>query len=212
MLFSCLACSNSQEFETGEIKTIGLIKNALEQLNRPKTFLDARSLIDRKKIDKANIPVLFVELETGQNGTLTPYPGQGIGQTWLGADGPTITFAQGVLKASRGMGDDVMGGASSMPPWDGLTEGKFFSRHVGYLSGNNQIQSVEFTCKIKKGVQEVIIVWDVPFKVTPYEETCNSSNIEINNVYFLDQNKMVRKSIQYHSPTIGYIMTERLER
>ena len=37
----------------------------------------------------------------GQNGTLTPYPGKGIGQTWLGADGATITMEQGVLKASK---------------------------------------------------------------------------------------------------------------
>ena len=174
--------------------------------------MDARGLIDREQIDKANIPVLFVELETGQNGTLTPYPGQGIGQTWLGADGATITFDRGVLKASRGMGDDVMGGTSSMPSWENTTEKNFYSRRVGFLSGNNQIQSVEFRCKIKKGIKEVIIVWDVPFNVTRYEETCDSSNIEVNNVYFLDQNKIVRKSIQYHSPTIGYIMTERLER
>ena len=37
---------------------------------------------------------------------LTPIPGQGVGQTWLGADGATITLDKGVLKASRGMGND----------------------------------------------------------------------------------------------------------
>ena len=80
-------------------------------------FVDARNLLSREQIDAAKIPVLFVELESGQNGTLTPYPGHGLGQTWLGADGATITLERGILKASRGMGDDLMGSSSSMPSW-----------------------------------------------------------------------------------------------
>ena len=68
----------------------------LELTLKPKIFFDARNLLNRKQIDAADIPVLFVELETGQNGTLTLYPGQGFGQTWLGADGATITLEGGV--------------------------------------------------------------------------------------------------------------------
>ena len=80
-------------------------------------FIDARYLLSREQVDAAKTPVLFVELASGQNGTLTPYPGQGFGQTWLGADGATITLERGILKASRGMGDDLMGSSVSIPPW-----------------------------------------------------------------------------------------------
>ena len=97
------SCSNAPETETGEIRTLQLLKKAFDDSSKPKRFIDARNLIDRKQIDAANIPVLFVELASGQNGTLTPYPGQGVGQTWLGADGATITLERGILKASRGM-------------------------------------------------------------------------------------------------------------
>ena len=99
-----------------------LLKKAFDSSNKPKQFIDARNLINREQIDAANIPVLFVELASGQNGTLTPYPGQGVGQTWLGADGATITLERGVLKASRGMGDDLMGSSSSMPPWSKINK------------------------------------------------------------------------------------------
>mgnify|MGYP001480897264 CR=1 FL=1 len=116
-LFVLTACSNTPELETGEIKTLKILKEAFNQINSERSFLDVKDVLTREQIDTANIPVLFVELETGQNGTLTPYPGQGVGRTWLGADGATITFNQGVLVASRGMGDDVMGGTSSMPAW-----------------------------------------------------------------------------------------------
>ena len=77
------SCSNTPELETGEIKTLSLLQQAFQQQNQAKQFVDARTLINRKQIDEAKVPVLFVELPSGQNGTLTPYPGQGIGQTWL---------------------------------------------------------------------------------------------------------------------------------
>ena len=112
-----VSCSNTPELETGEIKTLAILEQAFQQSNKPKRFIDARLLLTREQVDEAKVPVLFVELPSGQNGTLTPYPGQGIGQTWLGADGATITTDKGVLKASRGMGDDLMGSTSSMPPW-----------------------------------------------------------------------------------------------
>ena len=118
IISTLVSCSNSPELDTGEIKTLALIRNAFQESKKPKLFVDARNLLSRKQIDKAGTPVLFVELvASGQNGTLTPYPGQGVGQTWLGADGATITFQKGILKASRGMGDDLMGSFSSIPPW-----------------------------------------------------------------------------------------------
>ena len=111
------SCSNTPELETGEIKTLAILGKAFKQSNKSTQLVDSRSLLTRKQIDEAKVPVLFVELQSGQNGTLTPYPGKGIGQTWLGADGATIALDRGVLIASRGMGDDLMGSFSSMPHW-----------------------------------------------------------------------------------------------
>ncbi len=97
------------------------------------------------------MPVLFVGLTSGQNGILTPYPGQGDGQTWLGADGATITLGKGVLKASRGMGDDLMGSSSFMPPWSNIKKkAQTYSREVAHITGNNKISKRVFSCDIKK--------------------------------------------------------------
>ena len=54
------ACSNTPELETGEIKTLKMITNAIDQIDRPQSFVDSKKLITRKKIDSANLPVLFV--------------------------------------------------------------------------------------------------------------------------------------------------------
>ena len=208
------SCSNTPETETGEIRTLQLLKKTIESSNKPKRFMDARNLINREQIDAANIPVLFVELASGQNGTLTPYPGQGVGQTWLGADGATITLDRGVLKASRGMGDDLMGSTSSMPAWSSINKKtETYSRELNHITGNNEIFKRFLSCDIKKiGNGELIKIWDINFEVAKFEENCFDSSLTLKNTYHVDTTGIVRSSSQYHSDTLGYILLERLDR
>ena len=214
VIFALTSCTNTPDLETGEIQTFQMIKNAFEQQKHSKGFVDARTLLSREQIDAANIPVLFVELESGQNGTLTPYPGQGIGQTWLGADGATITMDRGILKASRGMGDDLMGSSVSMPAWSKIDNSvKTYRRELSYISGNNKILEHSFECSIEKNDRkEVIKIWDINFFVTKFKENCGNNEFEIKNTYYLDDQEIVRRASQFHSETLGYIFTERLDR
>ena len=208
------SCSSNSELETGEIKTIELIKKAIDDLSQPKVFIDSKQLLSRDKIDSFKSPILYVELDSGQNGTLTLYPGQGVAQTWIGADGATITLDGGVLKASRGMGDDLMGSSSSMPPWVTIkNEEANYLRKLHYLTGNNKISLITWDCKIKKhNRKETLVVWEVKFTVTKYLENCLNNEKIITNIYYLDKKNIVRKSLQYHSETVGHILTERLDR
>ncbi len=208
------SCSNAPETETGEIRTLQLLKKAFDSSNKPKRFMDARNLINRQQIDAANIPVLFVELASGQNGTMTPYPGQGVGQTWLGADGATITLETGILKASRGMGDDLMGASSSMPPWPKISyKSQIYNREIGHITGNNKIFNRVFSCDIKKTSSgDLVEIWDIIFKVNKFEENCSDGSFTVKNTYQVDASGIVRRSLQYHSDTLGSITIERLDR
>ena len=215
VLISILAsCSNAPELETGEIKILEIFDRALKQSNQSKQFIDARFLLNRKQIDEAKVPVLFIELPSGQNGTLTPYPGQGVGQTWLSADGATITLDGGIVKASRGMGDDIMGSSSNMPKWSKIDYNfKTYKREVSYLNGNNKIYKRIYKCNVQKSnKKELIKIWEVEFLVTKFAELCDYNGLEIQNFYYLDDREIVRKSSQYHSDTLGYISTQRLDR
>ena len=208
------SCSNAPETETGEIRTLKLIKDAIAGSRKPKQFIDARNLINREQIDAANMPVLFVELTSGQNGTLTPYPGEGVGQTWLGADGAIITLEKGILKASRGMGDDLMGSLSSMPPWPKINKKtETYSRELNHISGNNKISKRIFNCDIEKtSSSEKIEIWDITFEVDKFEESCSEGSFTFKNTYHVDGRGIVRKSSQYHSDTLGSVTIERLDR
>ena len=214
LIFALTSCTNTSELETGEMKTLHMLKKAFEGKKHSKTFIDAKALLSREQIDEANIPVLFVKLKSGQNGTLTPYPGQGIGQTWLGADGATVTMYQGVLTATRGMGNDLIGSSSSMPEWSKIGyDERSYKRELSYISGNNRIVKHSFECNIKKNKQkELIKIWELSFFVTVFEENCDSNGFEIRNTFYLDEQKIVRRSTQFHSNTVGYILTERLDR
>ena len=206
-------CSNSSDFETGEINAIKILRETFLAYNTPTKILDTRNIITREKIDDAKIPVLFMELENGQNGTLTLYPGQGVGETWLGADGATVTMKQGIIKATRGMRGDVMGSSSLMPPWADIKETSEYTREISYLSGNNQTESKKFSCGIRKNKKRLSVsIFDVDFNVQKYHEICTLGAEKINNVYFVDKKNIVRKSIQYHGPTLGYVTIERLDR
>ena len=98
LILTLMSCSNSADMKTGEIKNLQLLKQAFENRSDSKIFIQSRDLLSREQIDAAKTPVLFVELASGQNGTLTPYPGQGIDKH-TGADGATVTLQ--VKKAPR---------------------------------------------------------------------------------------------------------------
>jgi hypothetical protein len=207
------ACSNSSDLETGEIKAIKNLRDTLLASNTPTRILDTRNVISRKKIDDAKIPVLFIELQNGQNGTLTLYPGQGVGETWLGADGATVTLENGVIKATRGMRGDVMGSTSSMPSWADVKDTSEYTREISHLLGNNQTESKTYSCIIERDrKRSFVTIFDVEFSVQKHREICTHDAIKLTNVYFVDNQTLVRKSIQYHGPVLGHVTIERLDR
>ncbi|MDA7592270.1 YjbF family lipoprotein [Rhodobacteraceae bacterium] len=208
-----ISCSNSSDFETGEIKAIKMLRETLIAHKKSTILLDTRKIITRNKIDNAKIPVLFVELENGQNGTLTLYPGEGIGETWLGADGATITLQSGRIKATRGMRSDVMGSTSSMPPWSEIEDTSEYSRQISYLGGDNQTSFKTFSCIMKKhNKQSTITIFDVPFETQEFLEVCINGTEKLENIYFVDYKNVVRSSKQYHGAALGYLTIERLDR
>ena len=190
-----------------------MLRETINARKTPTTILDVRKIVTRKKIDKAKIPVLFIELQNGQNGTLTRYPGHGVGETWLGADGATITLENGKIKATRGMRNDLMGSTSSMPLWSDINETSEYTRKISYLGGDNKTYFKTFSCIMEKhDNQSSITIFDVQFETQEFLEVCINSKEKFENIYFIDDKNVVRRSKQYHGQAIGYLTIERLDR
>ena len=55
-------------------------------------------------------------------------------------------------------------------------------------------------------------MWGVNFETAFFEEKCSSNEKKISNTYNIDGSGIVRRSRQYHSETLGYIIIERIDR
>ena len=111
------------------------------------------------------------------------------------------------------MGDDIMGGNSSMPNWQKIKSSASYQRNISYLEGNNLLNTINFSCQITNVNREKMIdVWELSFKVDEYSESCSGPLGKIQNTYFIDKKGIVRKSSQFHGETTGQILIERIDR
>jgi hypothetical protein len=207
-----IGCTNKSDVASGEREVFSVIAGALKRDAAKGKFVDARVLVTREKIDAAGIPLLFIELESGQNGTSIKYPGENTGDVWLGIDGGTITLKSGMLLATRGMGDDLMASVGNLPNLSQIAGELTYDKKQIWLSEDNKISKLNFTCKINGAAKPTEIdVFDKKFNVRRVEEQCQANNVDLLNLYFIDDRGIVRRSKQYHSKTLGYILIERLD-
>jgi hypothetical protein len=81
------ACGNSPELETRETSVLKIIKDKMDAPSGATAYIDPRKLVLRENLDSIGVLIMFVEIDRGQNGTLSKDTGEGIGYTWLGVDG-----------------------------------------------------------------------------------------------------------------------------
>ena len=207
------ACGNSPELETGETKVLKIIKDKMDAPSGATAYIDARKLVSREILDGVGVPILFVEIDRGQNGTLSQYPGEGVGQTWLGVDGSTVTLDNGILKATRGMGDDLMGSEISLDiNWSDLDDVSY-ERRLAYLRLDNKTLINEYLCTLTDmNSMETINLFDADFSVKHVQETCLGAAGSFVNDYYIDTEGLVRNSRQYQGEKIGYMTIARLDR
>ena len=213
LLFGFLtACTNSQDLGKGEIEVFSDLHEAYEDRKKPKTFVDARKLVTREKVDASGLAVLLIELETGQNGTSVLYPGSNTGEVWLGVDGATVTFEKGFLVGTRGLQDDLMATIADFPNLNAVNGIETYDKHQTWLTGDNQRKHLNFECTltVKSDAQRINLL-NKSFVVKHAVEICKSTELEVTNEYFFENSGKMRQSKQYHGETLGYIRFERLD-
>ena len=54
LIFTLMSCANIPEEETGEIRTLKILKQAFDGKKYSKIFVDSRTLLTREQIDASN--------------------------------------------------------------------------------------------------------------------------------------------------------------
>ncbi len=141
-----------------------------------------------------DITVILVHIET--NG---PY------KTYASASKQTVTFRQGLVTATRGLGNDMMSAqaAGTLSLISGRRSGTS-KRTLRYLDGANDVIAFEFDCQMKVVGSGRVNQGVVSANTTKMTEHCVAPTREFTNTYEVDSRGMILSSKQWVSPIQGY--------
>ena len=166
--------------------------------------------------DLGTTPLLLAEMpRLGVAATLQPSDVANSIVTWRTGDDVTLSFDSGFLVASRGLPDDLMTSDVSSVAKGFFTnrrQGAVYARVNEYIGGEDQIVKVVFQCTQTVRTSETIKTFSSNRAVTRVSEECRSTTRDIENTYWIGADGTFWKSVQWVSPLVGYVETERLIR
>lgn len=179
----------------------------------PPTAAQIRAQIARLPADAIDRPLLLADLPSVPTAATLRIVGRnGDVATWQAADGTQLSFRQGVLVATRGLGHDLMSAdvSGTRAALAGDNTGGH-ARFASYLDGQNRSVFVSFLCRITDRDTAVADVGrGVP--ATRVAESCTSPELSVTHEYWIAADGTMIRSRQWVSPEIGHVATERLDR
>lgn len=183
-------------------------------LNPPAPASDPRAALTPERVARLTRPTLFAELPArGAGSTLTPLSTNGDVTTWGRAGEVTLSFVDGILVATRGLGDDLMAAdvAGTRAALSGGQRSRYPRIH-GYLDGENRTAFRAFLCDMAAPGTEVIDIAGTRHAVMRWNETCFSTGLRIDNIYWQGEGGTLWRTRQWVGPSPGNIETELLRR
>lgn len=116
-------------------------------------------------------------------------------QTWLTADGATITLQQGFLTSAKGFGSGLA--ASDVRQSAGLVlavRGGTAERFHSFLNGNDQIELHAYRCEVTRLGADSIFLRGVPVPVQKLAERCHGLAESFTNTYWVGQGAVLQSS------------------
>ncbi|KAF0676968.1 YjbF family lipoprotein [Profundibacterium mesophilum] len=158
-------------------------------------------------------PLMVVETEA--TGRRTGFLLQGTNrdtQTWASQDGVTLSFRQGQLVSSRGLGNDLM----SVDSPD-IRPGRGTVSRVRYrLGGDERVVRRRFDCTLSQSGGETLSIAGLPRSLRRVTESCVPSGAAaadgqaFENRYWITQGGAVIRSRQFLTRELGYLTITRI--
>ena len=175
---------------------------------------DLRGLLSGAAIDRSPQPLILAELPS-QNVVATLIPRDTLDgvATWRTGRGQTLSFRDGVLVATRSLGNDLMSAdvAGTQAALRGGPQ-KGYSRLMTYLDGQGQTLFRAMLCSMDIGQPATVNSFDVAFSTTLKVERCYTTSNSVENRYWLNANGTMRRAEQWVGPSTGPLTIEWLTR
>lgn len=136
----------------------------------------------------------------GENGART---------TWLSPDGISLTYDNGILVSSRGLGSDLMG-VDVKATRSIFQAGAEYERSHEILNGLDQIELRNFSCSMEQLEDEPIEILEYFYHTQRFEEICYGETHAFRNLYWRDRNGVIWQSRQWVSAEVGYVGYQKL--
>lgn len=129
-------------------------------------------------------------------------------ETWASVDNRSVSFRQGMVTATRGLGGDLM--AAETPPLSQVASASgTFVRSIVYLNGEDQSVTERFLCEYATvGTEDVVIV-ERGYRTRRVQETCSGDSGRFVNDHWF-QGGTLRQSRQWAGPFLEYVEYYRL--
>ncbi len=166
--------------------------------------------LTRAQLAGFNTPMLMAEVKTADVLLyLVPFGQNGGVETWATSDDRTLSFRDGVLVATRGLGPDIM--QAEVPSRAQLAAGRgSHGRAYYYLDGNDKIRRQSWSCTLSDRGAETIVVVGMQHMTRHVVESCTGEGGEITNEYWFEGGGYVRKSKELIMSEWGYAEVSRV--
>lgn len=126
-------------------------------------------------------------------------------QTWLSADGATLTLKQGFLTSTNGFGAGLAGSRLQQSTALVLAgHGGIATRFHSFLNGNDQIIQNAYECEISVLGRETVFLRGQPISARKLEERCYGVAENFTNTYWLRRDApVVLQSSQWTGSFLG---------
>lgn len=132
-------------------------------------------------------------------------------ETWRTAKGVTMSFDKGVLVASRGLNQDLMGAdIGSLPSAIRAGRGSGTRTHA-FLDSEDQIVTLSLACEVTTVGPETIATVSGELDTIKVVESCKGPSLVFENSYWLDSmGGNIVQSRQALAPQVGFIKVNQL--
>lgn len=200
-LASCGTESNTEQFT--------LLRNAVSGLFSSAPKVDLRQTLTPEVLANFDQPLLLVELpDRGVQAGMLLVQQFGARQIWQTQDGITLTLEAGVLTETRGVGGDLM--TTDLGRISAALRGETgtSTRIHRYLNGEDHLQAMAFVCTYETAKNVPVRTLAGGFNTLLVTEDCIGPKTGFQNRYWVDSRQVMRKSIQWVGPHVGYAIIE----
>lgn len=173
--------------------------------------LDPRRSLTREIIEATPNELILLSVVARDNAaTAQPAGRNGDRETWVTLDGVAFVFQNGIVIATRGLGDDLMGGESGDWKTALRSGGGTVTRDIDLMDSQDAIVRHRLTCRVEPMGSEVIEIFEERLNTQKLQETCDFRGLERKSQYWMDADGVIWQARQWISPGIGHLDFQRL--